>query len=106
MPRGLKPVRRKLATGEVRLYWYHRATGKALSADPATAEGMLEVAELDAKVAKAEALSSAPREPMPSCGTDIARGRSGEPSSLAPGQTIRPCVTGSEKRPTRRCWRD
>lgn len=49
MPKGLKPVRRKLATGEVRLYWYHRATGKALQHDPETAEGLLEVRELDDK---------------------------------------------------------
>jgi hypothetical protein len=34
VPKGLKPVKRKLATGEVRTYWYHRATGKALAHDP------------------------------------------------------------------------
>jgi hypothetical protein len=47
VPKGLKPVRRTLATGETRLYWYHRATGQRLEHDPATAEGMLEVARLD-----------------------------------------------------------
>lgn len=47
VPKGLKPVRRTLASGETRLYWYHRATGKALKNDPQTAEGMLEVAALD-----------------------------------------------------------
>lgn len=47
MPKGLKPVRRKLATGEVRLYWYHRATGRRLENDPRTAAGMLEVQGLD-----------------------------------------------------------
>lgn len=47
MPKGLKPVRRTLATGEARLYWYHRATGKRLEHDPATAAGMLEVQGLD-----------------------------------------------------------
>lgn len=47
MPKGLKPVRRKLATGEVRTYWYHKATGKPLKHDPRTAAGMLEVADLD-----------------------------------------------------------
>ena len=49
MPTGLKPVRRTLATGEVRLYWYHRATGKRLERDPRTAAGMLEVSRLDDK---------------------------------------------------------
>lgn len=47
MPKGLKPVRRKLATGDVHVYWYHRATGKRLEHDPATAAGMLEVKALD-----------------------------------------------------------
>lgn len=47
MPKGLKPVRRELATGEVRIYWYHRASGKRLKEDPATAAGMLEVKALD-----------------------------------------------------------
>ena len=56
VPKGLKPVRRKLATGEVCIYWYHRATGKRLQADPRTAEGMLEVAGLDER---AKALSAA-----------------------------------------------
>lgn len=55
VPRGLKPVRRRLATGETRVYWYHRATGKRLADDPATAAGMIEVAELDALAAKTEA---------------------------------------------------
>ncbi|MDB5448083.1 MAG: hypothetical protein JWQ97_3400 [Phenylobacterium sp.] len=47
MPKGLKPVRRTLATGEARIYWYHRATGKRLKRDPRTAAGMLEVKGLD-----------------------------------------------------------
>lgn len=55
MPKGLKPIKRRLATGEVRTYWYHRATGKALKHDPATAEGMIEVAALDRQ---AEAVSA------------------------------------------------
>lgn len=49
VPKGLKPVRRRLATGELRLYWYHRASGKPLKHDPTTAEGFLEVAALDAQ---------------------------------------------------------
>lgn len=55
MPKGLKPVRKRLADGSVRLYWYHRATGRRLQRDPETAEGYLEVARLDdsAKVAEA-----------------------------------------------------
>lgn len=56
MPRGLKPVRRTLATGEVRTYWYHRATGKRLDNDPGTAAGLLEVQALDER---AQALSAA-----------------------------------------------
>jgi integrase len=47
VPKGLKPVRRTLATGETRLYWYHRATGQRLQHDPETAEGLLEVRRLD-----------------------------------------------------------
>lgn len=46
---GLKPVKRKLADGSTRLYWYHRATGKALKNDPNSAKGLLEIARLDAK---------------------------------------------------------
>ena len=56
MPKGLKPARRTLATGEVRLYWYHRATGKRLENDPRTAAGMLEVQSLDER---AKAVSDA-----------------------------------------------
>lgn len=54
MPKGLKPVQRKLATGEVRTYWYHRATGKRLDNDPRTAAGMLEVASLDKRAEAAQ----------------------------------------------------
>lgn len=57
MPKGLKPVRRRLATGELRLYWYHRATGKPLKHDPKTAEGFVEVAALDAQAKTLEAVS-------------------------------------------------
>ena len=60
VPSGLKPVRRQLATGEIRTYWYHRATGKRLQGDPTTAEGLLEVAALDAKAKRAEAASALP----------------------------------------------
>ncbi len=60
MPKGLKPVRARLATGEVRTYWYHRATGKRLERDPATAEGLLEVAKLDAKAKKPEQIAGLP----------------------------------------------
>lgn len=51
MPKGLKPVRRQLATGDVRVYWYHRATGRALEHDPRSAAGMLEVQSLDERAA-------------------------------------------------------
>jgi integrase len=60
VPKGLKRVVRELATGEVRIYWYHRATGKRLKHDPETAEGMLEVAALDAR-ASATAAAQNPR---------------------------------------------
>lgn len=59
MPKGLKPVQRKLATGEVRTYWYHRATGKALEHDPRTAAGMLEVKALDERATAATAAQKA-----------------------------------------------
>lgn len=59
MPKGLKPVQRKLATGEVRTYWYHRATGRRLENDPRTAAGLLEVAALDARAGQAQAASAA-----------------------------------------------
>jgi len=60
VPKGLKPVRKRLASGEVRTYWYHRATGKALRHDPETAEGLLEVAGLDATVKAVSAVSGHP----------------------------------------------
>jgi len=47
VPKGLKLVRAKLATGEVKGYWYHRATGARLKNDPRSAAGVLEVAGLD-----------------------------------------------------------
>lgn len=59
VPKGLKPVRRKLATGEVRLYWYHRATGRRLENDPRTAAGLLEVSALDERAKAASAAHSA-----------------------------------------------
>lgn len=59
MPRGLKPVRRRLADGSVRTYWYHRASGRRLTADPASAEGFAEVARLDAAARAAEAATAA-----------------------------------------------
>lgn len=62
MPRGLKPVRRTLADGTKRIYWYHLATGRRVEGDPTTAEGMLEVAELDRRAAQvAQAETHSPR---------------------------------------------
>lgn len=58
VPKGLKPVRRTLATGEVRVYWYHRATGKRLYADPEAAEGLLKVAALDREAEGTKAASA------------------------------------------------
>jgi integrase len=60
VPKGLKPVRRRLADGSSRLYWYHRATGRALKHDPTTTEGLLEVAGLEAQAKTVEAVSGQP----------------------------------------------
>lgn len=60
MPSGLKRVAMTLATGEARVYWYHRATGTRVKADPATAEGMLEVAALDQRARAVQALTAHP----------------------------------------------
>lgn len=59
MPAGLKPIKRTLATGEVRTYWYHRATGKPIKADPTTAEGFLEIARLDDEAKALDAVAAA-----------------------------------------------
>lgn len=61
MPKGLKPVRKRLASGAVRLYWYHRATGKRLEHDPETADGLLEVRALDDSAKVRSAVSEALR---------------------------------------------
>jgi integrase len=60
VPKGLKPVRKRLATGEVRVYWYHRASGKRLKHHPEAAEGLLEVAALDRRSGVAEAAKGLP----------------------------------------------
>jgi integrase len=60
VPKGLKPVRKRLADGTVRLYWYHRATGQRLEHEPETAEGFIEVAALDATAKTIGGLSDAP----------------------------------------------
>lgn len=60
MPRGLKPIRKRLADGSVRIYWYHRATGKRLQHEPTTAEGFLEAARLDGLVKTAAAVTAPP----------------------------------------------
>ncbi len=52
IPKGVKPVRRKLATGEHRTYWYHRATGERLASEPFTAAWFVEIDHLDTRVAK------------------------------------------------------
>ncbi len=56
VPKGLKLVRAKLASGEVKGYWYHRATGERLESDPRSAAGLIEVAGLDKR---AQGLQSA-----------------------------------------------
>lgn len=63
VPKNVKPVRAKLADGTVRIYHYHRATGRRLAHDPWSAEGLLEIAALDKIAAALEAKteSHAPR---------------------------------------------
>lgn len=73
VPSGVKPVRRRLATGEVKTYWYHRATGKPLKRDPATAEGLLEVAALDAKAKREEAVQGLPGGSLAALWADYAQ---------------------------------
>lgn len=59
VPKGLKPIKRRLATGEAKVYWYHRATGKRLQHDPESAEGHLEIARLDREAEGTKAVSEA-----------------------------------------------
>lgn len=59
MPKGVKLVRKKLASGEVRVHHYHRATMTKLVNDPWSAAGLIEIADLDAKSAKLEEQISA-----------------------------------------------
>lgn len=55
-PKGIKPVRKRLADGTVRIYHYHRATGERLSHDPWSADGLVEIQQLDARAASTEAV--------------------------------------------------
>lgn len=55
VPKNVKPVRAKLADGTVKVYHYHRATGRRLANDPWSAEGLLEIAALDKAAAALEA---------------------------------------------------
>lgn len=64
VPKGLKPVRRRLATGEVKTYWYHRATGTRLQYDPRTADGLLEIRALDGQAAQLEAAQAASKRSL------------------------------------------
>jgi integrase len=59
VPKGVKPVRRTLAGGEIRIYWYHRATGQRLKAEPHSAAWLAEIADLDAKVSGAGSKATA-----------------------------------------------
>jgi integrase len=52
VPSGVKQVRKRLATGRVRVYWYHRATGERVTAEPGSAAAMVEVMDLDRKAEK------------------------------------------------------
>jgi integrase len=45
--KGVKPVRRRLASGEVRVYYYHRPTGIRLNGDPSSHEFLTKLAELN-----------------------------------------------------------
>lgn len=55
MPKGIKPVRKLMADGSIRIYHYHRASGTRLSHDPWSAAGLLEIAQLDEQTARLEA---------------------------------------------------
>ncbi|MGL4404650.1 MAG: hypothetical protein ACRCT6_02755, partial [Notoacmeibacter sp.] len=54
MPKGIKPVRKTLADGSVRMYHYHRATGTRLDFDPWSADGLLQITQLDKQSARLE----------------------------------------------------
>ena len=53
MPKGINPIRKRLADGSIKVYHYHRATGTRLTEDPWSAAGLLEIAALD-KLAAAQ----------------------------------------------------
>jgi hypothetical protein len=100
VPKGLKPVRRTLATGETRLYWYHRATGQRLQHDPETAEGLLEVRRLD---------GLARTRPLPCALTGGPVGRLSRVGGVARAEAAHPFrLSGRarlDRRPgARRCW--
>jgi integrase len=59
MPSGVKPVVRTLASGDVRTYHYHRATGVRLLQNPTSAEGLLEIAALDRRALRLNATAQA-----------------------------------------------
>lgn len=106
MPKGLKRVVRKLATGERKVYWYHRATGKALEADPETAEGLLEVERLDRQAQKVSALSAHPEGSLASLWTayrDSPEWRGLKPRTRSDYQKVRDWLgPGAEKAIVRR----
>jgi integrase len=54
MPKGIKPVRKTLADGSVRVYHYHRATNTRLDHEPWSAAGLLQIAELDKQATRLE----------------------------------------------------
>lgn len=60
VPRGIKPVKRTLASGEVKVYWYHRATGKRLESQPHTAAWLAEIAALDARAGAQDKAADGP----------------------------------------------
>lgn len=55
-PKGVKPVRARLADGSTRIYYYHRASGRRLEHDPWSADGLLEIQGLDAEAASTETM--------------------------------------------------
>jgi integrase len=55
IPRGVKQVVKRLASGRIKKYWYHRATGRRVSSEPYSAAALQEVAELDAYSDRAQA---------------------------------------------------
>jgi integrase len=100
VPSGIKPVRRTLATGEVKTYWYHRATGKRLESEAHTAAWLAEIAALDAR---ADTQAQAAAGPATFAGlwkayTDSPEWRSLKPRTRSDYQAVRDWIGAPAER--------